>query len=165
VSSGAEAAFAEHGLGAKAAPRTARESWKAARTLGRPGEGRDRRIAPPPMDVREIDARGHGPNVEVNQRAQRVWLNLVLGLRGVCGAFECAASDWRAMECPNPEFQSGDVCGTGDGNWSSRLRGAAERRQNAQPCATLAALVSAQDAGRRRTFVSSGVEAARAEHE
>ena len=23
---------------------------------------------------------GHGPNVEVNQRAQRVWLNLVLGL-------------------------------------------------------------------------------------
>ena len=98
--------------------------------------------------------------MEVNQRAQRVWLNLVLGLRGVCGAFECAASDWRAMECPNPEFQSGDVCGTGDGNWSSRLRGAAERRQKTQACATVAEHVLAQDAKRRKTFVSSEEEAA-----
>ena len=42
---------------------------------------------------------------------------------------------------------------------------AAERLANAQPCATAAAFVLAQDAGRRRTVVSSGEEAARAEHE
>ena len=44
-------------------------------------------------------------NVEVNRRAQRVRLNLVLGLRGVCSAYECAASDWRAMECENPRVR------------------------------------------------------------
>ena len=37
-------------------------------------------------------------NVEVNQRAQRVWLNLVLGLCGVFVAYEYAAGGWRAME-------------------------------------------------------------------
>ena len=44
-------------------------------------------------------------------------------------------------------------------------RGAAERRENAQPCAAVAEFVLAQDAGRRRTVVSSGEEPARAEHE
>ena len=29
---------------------------------------------------REVSSKGRAPNVEVNQRAQRVWLNLVLGL-------------------------------------------------------------------------------------
>ena len=42
---------------------------------------------------------GHGPNVEVNRRAQRVRLNLVLGLCGDCGAYGLAANDAGAMRC------------------------------------------------------------------
>ena len=42
---------------------------------------------------------GHGPNVEVNQRAQRVWLNLVLGQCGCCSGYEYAATDWSVMDC------------------------------------------------------------------
>ena len=52
----------------------------------------------------EKRGQGHGPNVEVNRRAQRVRLNLVLGLCGDCGAYEHAASDGRAMECQDPWF-------------------------------------------------------------
>ena len=60
VSSGKEAARAEHECEAKAAPRTARESWKAARTLGRPGEGRERLLAQPMKHERGNAERGTG---------------------------------------------------------------------------------------------------------
>ena len=60
MSSGEEAARAEHECEAKAAPRTARERWKAATTLGRPGEGRERLLGPGTMNVRGSADRGTG---------------------------------------------------------------------------------------------------------
>ena len=60
VSSGKEAARAEHECEAKAAPRTARESWKAARTPGRPGEGCERLLGPGTMHARGNADRGTG---------------------------------------------------------------------------------------------------------
>ena len=76
--SGEEAARAEHEWAAKAAPCTARERWRAARTFGRPGGGCERRLASVTMHVQAIAIQGRGPNVQVNRRAQRVRLNLVL---------------------------------------------------------------------------------------
>ena len=60
MSSGAEATRAEHECEAKAAPRTARESWKDARTHGRPGEGCECLLAPGTMNVRGNADRGTG---------------------------------------------------------------------------------------------------------
>ena len=102
--------------------------------------------------------------MQVNRRAQRLRLNLVLGQCGVCGTYEYAASPWSAMERPDAEFPNGRVCGTGDAIRGAWIWGGAERRQNPKPCATSKRHVLARDDGLRSTFVFSVAVAASAEH-